>query len=229
MRLFGIFWLCSCLCAFSSCIGDDVIFDTVEESIRITTMLDTLGVGDQVQFEAIYTNNIGQEEPADILWESSDPEIFSVDQNGLITGLAEGPALLMAIVMSANKLVADTASFVVAENTVISAPTTRTGALKTTSSYILEGNFELAIDEEDLVLSLDGGYRASSSLPGLYIYLTNNPASTNGAYEIGAVDVFSGAHAYRIPQSEVGLNQYTHVLYFCKPFNVKVGDGKFDN
>ena len=35
------------------CIGDDVIFDEVPEAIRITTPLDTIGVGDSFQLEAI--------------------------------------------------------------------------------------------------------------------------------------------------------------------------------
>ena len=67
-------------------------------------------------------------------------------------------------------------------------------------------------------------YQASTSLPGLYVYLTNNPATANNAFEIGRVEIFNGAHSYRI--SGVGLNEYDYLLYWCKPFSVKVGDGE---
>ena len=42
--------------------------------------------------------------------------------------------------------------------------------------------------------------------------------------EIGAVEVFKGAHSY-ILEGDIPLNQYDYLLYYCKPFNVKVGDG----
>jgi len=59
----------------------------------------------------------------------------------------------------------------------------------------------------------------------LYVYLTNNPSTTAGALEIGKVTVFEGTHIYTI-EGDIPLNQYNYLLYFCKPFNVKVGDGE---
>ena len=44
--------------------------------------------------------------------------------------------------------------------------------------------------------------------------------------EIGEVKVFKGAHRYTIG-GDIALNQYKYLLYYCKPFNVKVGDGEF--
>ncbi|MEM9549152.1 MAG: hypothetical protein AAGA77_24405, partial [Bacteroidota bacterium] len=63
-------------------------------------------------------------------------------------------------------------------------------------------------------------------LPGLYVYLTNNRNTTANALEIGAVEVFNGAHTYTV--EDVGINDYKFLLYFCKPFNVKVGDGEIN-
>ena len=85
----------------------------------------------------------------------------------------------------------------------------------------------LTEDGDDLLLQIGEDYEASSSLPGLYLYLTNNINSTANAFEIGMVDTFAGAHTYRI--EDIGVNDYDHVLYYCKPFRVKVGDGSFDN
>ena len=114
-----------------------------------------------------------------------------------------------------------------ASTTEIEVSTVRSGVIQTTTFYDLEGDFEL-IQNDDGTLTLDiaDNYRASSGLPGLYVYLTNNPRSISGAFEIGEVNVFSGAHSFEIDGVE--LNQFNYLLYFCKPFNVKVGDGEIN-
>ena len=88
---------------------------------------------------------------------------------------------------------------------------------------MLEGNFRYEFYEQNIVLSLDDSYRADTALPGLYIYLTNNPNTPMGGYEIGQVLVFEGAHQYELPSS-IALMDYKYILYWCKPFSVKVGD-----
>jgi len=78
-----------------------------------------------------------------------------------------------------------------------------------------------------LVLNIAGNWLASSNLPGLFVYLTNNPNTLNGAFEISEVTVFEGAHSFDVPAG-ADLNTYNHLLYFCKPFGVKVGDGEIE-
>ena len=113
------------------------------------------------------------------------------------------------------------------EETIEVEPTqAKSGQITTTSSYALSGDFSLTAENNDLVLAFDENYNASTALPGLYIYLTNNPSTISGALEIGKVQTFSGVHSYTIPN--VDINEYSHVLYFCKPFNVKVGDGEIE-
>ena len=99
------------------------------------------------------------------------------------------------------------------------------GQIRTTSSYALEGNFRLEHNGTQLILSIDDSYRASSSLPMLYLYLTNNPNSPEDGYEVSLVTVFSGAHIYTLPAS-IGLMDYKYLLYWCRPFRVKVGDAQ---
>lgn len=101
---------------------------------------------------------------------------------------------------------------------------TKQGTLGSTSSYTLAGDFVLTKDGNNLNLSFADNYRADTSLPGLYVYLSNNPNSIASAFEIASVTTFTGAHDYTIPNA--GLNDYVFVLYFCKPFNVKVGHGQ---
>lgn len=111
------------------------------------------------------------------------------------------------------------------DNGIVVAPQFFEGQIRTTSSYTPEGNFRYEHNGTQIILSLDDTYCASSSLPGLYLYLTNNPNSPEDGYEVGAVSVFSGEHSYTLPAS-IGLMDYKYLLYWCKPFRVKVGDAQ---
>ena len=210
-----------------SCIGDDFVDDKVDPVLKITSSVDTLGFGDTFQFKAQYLNNVGVEEMVSKTWTSSDESVISIDNTGLATANQMGETTIRVELNSNNITLSDERIVNVSEETVVT-PTVRNGSLQTTSSYTLTGNFTLADEDGTLMLSFDEDYAASSNLPGLYIYLTNNPSTTNGALELGKVETFSGAHAYTIP-SNVTLNEFQYVLYFCKPFNVKVGDGEFEN
>lgn len=117
----------------------------------------------------------------------------------------------------------ETATTTLDNDAIILEPQTYSGFIRTTSSYKLTGSFSYEIVDGQLVLFLGDDYEASTSLPGLYVYLSNNPNSTAEAYEIGAVTVFNGAHSYTLPDS-IKINDFKYILYWCKPFNVKVGD-----
>lgn len=211
-----------------ACIGDDLVFDEVDPIIRIMNPVDTIEINSTFQFEVAFFNNIGQEEQLDgYTWSSSAPEIVSIDNAGLATALSPGSAEITVVATTVDGLtLQDTKSVTVGNSTVLSSGN-RTGSLRTTSSYALEGKFTLEEIPGGIKLSFGQDYRASTALPGLYVYLTNNPNSNSNALEIGKVTTFSGAHLYEI--MNVGLNDYSHVLYYCKPFSVKVGDGSFDN
>ena len=90
----------------------------------------------------------------------------------------------------------DTSTSTNVDEGIVVAPQFFEGQIRTTSSYTLEGNFRYEHNGTQIILSIDDSYRASSSLPGLYLYLTNNPNSPEDGYEVGAVSVFSGAHSY---------------------------------
>lgn len=211
----------------TSCIGDDFIFDEVEPMIIITSNIETLALGTTFQIEAKYLNNVGDEQVLPKSWTSSAPEIISVDQAGLISALQVGQSVITAELVLDNEILEDQITVTVGEETSQSS-NARTGVIQSTSSYRLEGNFSLEKKGESLVLDIDESYQTTSALPGLYIYLTNNRNSNSGALEIGEVTVFSGAHSYILPD-DVGINDYQYILYYCKPFSVKVGDGEFEN
>jgi hypothetical protein len=212
--------------AFSACIKDDIIENFVEPELRITTTVDSIALDSTFQFEAIYLNNIGQEADVTTTWTSSNENIISINNNGLATALQIGESTITVETIENNDRFTSSISVAVGGTTVVTVPQGKSGSVATTSSYALSGDFELTNENGNLKLQFGNDYNASTALPGLYIYLTNNPNSVSGALEIGAVQVFSGEHNYTIPN--VGLDDYRYVLYFCKPFNVKVGDGEIE-
>ncbi len=214
---------------FTACIGDDIITDLVEERVEITNPVDSLQLNDTHVFEARFFNQVGQNEEMDISWVSSDPSIVSIEANGEATALTTGTVDISAnVTLPNNDTFGATHAVTVAEEVINTGIPDRTGTLQTTTFYTLGGDFVLKDVDGQFVLEFADNYEASSNLPGLYLYLTNNPSTTVNALELGMVTVYDGAHSYTLPDG-VDRNSYSHLLYFCKPFNVKVGDGAFDN
>jgi len=222
------FYLALVAILFSARIGDDIIMDRVDEALRITIQATSIAAGETFQFEARFTNNIGNTEEGRVIWRSSDENILAITEDGLATAITRGNVVVSAEVpLDDGTTLKEEMDVEVSMITVeVETPTSRSGVIATTTFYDLEGDFTLDEISGGLALNIADNYKATSSLPGLYIYLTNNPNSISDALEIGAVEVFEGAHAYEI--SDVGLTDYDYVLYFCKPFRVKVGDGKIE-
>jgi len=221
----NVFYITLLTILFSSCIGDDIIMDRVDETLRITSQAASIAAGETFQFEARYTNNIGNTEEGRVIWRSSDASVLAITEDGLATAIARGNVIVSAeATLEDGSLLVEEMEVEVSMVTVeVAAPTSRSGVIATTTFYVLEGDFTLNEIEDGVSLEIADNYETTSALPGLYIYLTNNPNSINDAFEIGEVTVFEGAHSYEI--SGVGLTDYDYVLYFCKPFRVKVGDG----
>jgi len=191
--------------AFAACIGDDIIDDIREPEIRIISTLDSIEINTTFMLNAMYLNKAGIEEQVNVLWMSSDESIASIDNNGLLNALGFGEATISVIYMEGDISVSDSLVVVVGMSTTQSTISI-SGTINTTSSYKLTGSFNLSENEQGngIELTFNSDYCASTSLPGLYVYLSNNKNNIGNALEIGEVEVF----------------------YFCKPFNVKVGDGE---
>ena len=208
---------------FVGCIGDDIEMDRTEEAVRILNPLDTLALGETFQFESMFTNNVGAEEQQTVLWNSSDPTVISIDETGLAHAIALGSVEISATVeLEGGAVVSDHFTLFVGDTTV-AVELIKSGELKTSGGYNLAGSFTVEEVDGNLTISFSDDYEASTALPGLYVYLGNNPSSISNALELQRVDVYSGAHSYQV--EGVGINDYQYLLYWCKPFNVKVGDG----
>ena len=211
-----------------SCVQDDIINDRVDASFSITNPITEITLNDTFQLTTKYTDNVGKTVTTNITWSSSNEMIATVSNSGLVTAVAQGQATIMAsIVSEEGETITDEIVVTVTMDQVDNNTTQeKTGTIRTTSSYVLEGTFTLREipNTNNLELVINDNYRASSSLPGLYIYLTNNPNTVNNAKEIEAVRVFNGAHTYII--EDTGINDFSHILYWCKPFSVKVGEAE---
>lgn len=215
------------LASLSGCIGQDIVADEVSPEVRITNAISNMEINTSWQFEYMYLDNVGAEStPDETTWSTSNADIAIINQDGLATALDYGNVEI-TITATTNEVAVDTTiAFEVSDNPTMLSQNTRSGIIATTSSYELTGDFEISMDGNELVIQIASNYIADQGLPGLYVYLTNNPNTPTDGYEIGQVEVFSGAHQYRIP--EIDLFDYDYIFYYCKPFKVKVGHGNIE-
>lgn len=222
MRTF--YYLLLAVLTMTSCIGDDIIEDFVEPQLRLLSPPSQLLLGDTVTLGFTFLDETGQEASIEATYTSSNMSIATVNLDGQVSAVAEGQVDIVIWADYMQQSYADTATLVITmDSTLIMQAEQRRGQVSTTSSYVLSGNFTITQSEDQLIIEFGEDYVADRALPGLYVYLTNNTATTRDAYEIGAVEVFDGAHSYTI--EGVGIDDFSDLLYFCKPFNVKVGDG----
>ena len=204
------------------CIGTDIVDDAVPPRVAIKNPIDSLKVGESYLFEAKYYDESGQEVPATIEWKSTNEEIVSISAGGLALALMPGETEIIASFQDASNAIL----LVSGENTSV-VVNARSATLSTVSSYPLDGTVSLEQEEGgSLFLRFSDDFNTTSALPGLYVYLSNNVTTKANAYEVGAVTQFTGAQEYSLPPS-VHITDYDYVLFYCKPFNVPVGNGQF--
>ncbi|MEK7256180.1 MAG: DM13 domain-containing protein [Bacteroidota bacterium] len=208
----------------SGCIGTDYVDDpTVPERVVISPNIDSLEVGQTVQFSATFFNEFGQEEQAAIAWKSTAPQVVSISGNGLATGLAAGPASIIASAENASDtLILNTAG-------VSNSTDLRTGTFQDVpgSHYHASGGVRLEYQADGkLKLFFENDFSTSAG-PSLYVLLANH---TNGSYSVtnggNAVSGtsaqitptrlldFSGAASFEVPDG-VGIGDYDYVVLYC--------------
>lgn len=220
------------LVLLSSCIGTDIIPDFVEARVQIDQDITALQLNTMHQFKANFTNEVGEVVEGDILWASTNPSVMSIEATtGWATALAEGTTDIIASLDNGELSLADTISIQVGSETV-AASNERTGTLQGNAGYTLNGDMKL-IDNGDGTLTLSFGENFSfSGAPDPYIYLSNSRNNINNAVEIHFLssrnqDISGAFEINNI--TGVTLNQYTHVVFWCRAFSVRLGDGTFDN
>lgn len=217
------------LLTFNSCIQEDIVDDAVPEEIRIISSVNSLKIGDIVKFEASYFNNVGIQENKTIVWESSNPNVLSIDlETTNITAEAEGTATITAQTEGISGLLTDSQIVTVVKEGEIVVPveTVKKGAFSATSSYDSSGDFEIIKTTNGIQINLASNYIGDESLPGFALFLTNNPNTLTNALEIDAYDDGNGTHykgAFSYNVDGVGLNDYQYLVQWCRPFSILVG------
>ena len=210
------------LALLTSCIGTDIVEEELMPArVAITTVADSIRVGDSFLFQAQYFDDRGNITEADITWASTDPAIISIDESGLATANTAGTVSISAMANDATDIVTVHAG----ENTTVSQ-SQRTGTFRGNRNYIVSGTFTLSNATGELELTFSDDFSTSNG-PGLFIYLTNSASSTTGGLELGALQSSTGAQTYSV-SDDIQIGTYDYVLVYCKPFGVAFGIGKFD-
>jgi hypothetical protein len=103
----------------------------------------------------------------------------------------------------------------------------RTATLQGLNGYDVTGNAVLSASATgSLQLQLSEEFSVQNG-PGLYLYLSNNRSNINGGVEIAPLRSNRGSDLYQIP-STVELEDFNHVLVWCRPFGVGFGTGAFE-
>lgn len=205
---------------------DEVNISGVQETISINNPINELDLNgaNTHQYTVTYTDQNGQVGTPQVNWTSSNTSIATVNSGGLVTALQEGQVTITASVTGNNGTISNEDQItIISSSSLIQKSGTLSG------SYSLRGSFTLTEVENssNLILNIANDYNLSNGVPGPYIYLSNNPNSISGALEIGRVTTFSGAHSYTINNTDI--NEYRYVLYWCKPFSVRIGSGEIED
>lgn len=194
-------------------------------TLRITNPITSLAQADTYQLTYLFIDELSmQATPSSLTWESSDESILTVNSSGLLSGNAEGTAIITATINHNSNTVVEQITVMVSSTTEM-MDGTRFGELTSSSAAMLAGSFEIDVNEADeLVISFGENYAIDNSLTGLYVYLSNSPSQLTGAVEVGEVTVFSGAHQYEVPG--VGLLDYAYLVYAIKSNQNILGSGE---
>ena len=189
--------------------------------VRITVFAMDLEEEQNFTFEAIYINADNEVDDATtITWESNDPSILSIDQEGNATAVGAGSTQIRASVGTVEASVSvDVSAKQISE---------RTGSLRGTG-YNITGSFRLfENDNGDLILEFENA-SIDRNAPGPYFYLSNQDRSISGGVNLGKTSNGDFQINVSAIAPDVAINSFENVLVWCEPFNVRLGIGSFDN
>ncbi|OJJ17903.1 hypothetical protein BKI52_29020 [marine bacterium AO1-C] len=206
--------------------SNELLITVVSDANSVATIVITapsttnVGVGSTLQLTASARDVNGNAlNVSDFTWTSSSTSIATVDQNGLVTGVADG---VVTITASANNI--DSQAYELTIGSGGSSQASRTAQFAGSNGYRVSGDASLAAAGNGIKLSLGSNF-SSQSGPGLYLYLSNSSSSVSGGVELGKLRKNSGSDEYTV--DGVALDQYKFVIVYCKPFGAAFGFAEF--
>ncbi len=187
---------------------------TALASITISGSQTEIAIGDTLQLGVALRNASGDPLTGKVVsWESASPATASVDENGLVTALANGTTQITAFSEGLKSL--PFALMVGADSFA------RTGTFVGVNGYSVQGTAILERTADKAELTLDDDFRSQNG-PGLYVYLSPNAGNVSGGVNLGQLKATSGLQRYEIP-GNVNSDDFGHVLIYCQPFGVPFG------
>jgi len=171
--------------------------------------ISSLTIGDTHQ----YTVNFEGTTP--ITWSSSDMSVATITSNGFVTAVAAGDTTITATTIEAG---------VQLDSTIILkviAPVVASRKANLSGSYGLRGS--VTFTDSSLIFSNDFNVNTA---PGGYFYLSNNSSSISNALLVSA-KLTARSGAWTLSLSNVDINDYDYLIFWCDPFSVYLGGGMF--
>ena len=173
----------------------------VVASVTIQQTTQELSLNGTATLQAVAKNSAGTVLTRTFVWTSASPNLVSVTNAGLATGLVYG-----------------TANVTASTDGIQSAPAmvqvVRSAAMSGQSSG---GMVKLKIENGVLKLQTTSTFTTSASPPDLRIYLSNSNTGISGAQEIATLSQRAGAQSWNLP-ANVTISQYRYVLVWCGQF-----------
>ncbi|CAD5253862.1 MULTISPECIES: DM13 domain-containing protein [unclassified Imperialibacter] len=182
--------------------------------IKITGEAMRVEAGESVDLNAFVYNSADVTiDDIEVTWSSTDPAIASVDNEGLVLGVADGTTNIIA---SADGVNSEPYQIIVGGEFGV-----RTGSFVGKGGYNVSGDVRVSIlDSNALQVSLQDNFNSNNG-PGLFVYLSNQDNSVAGGKELAALASTTGPSSYRA--DGVAIDDYKYVIILCKPFNVVFG------
>ena len=219
----------------ASCIGEDIVEDGQDPEVRITNPIDSIQTGNTHTFTTKFLDNVGKDQtPDSTRWLSSDKTIATIDQKGVLNALTVGKVTItVTAFLNDLKATSDTSIFKVVSTPVVNMMNTgdRSGSIAQ-SSYTISGDFTLTKQGNGIVIRLESNY-LSTGIPGLVLYLSNGPNQRppNGVRRVASIDSRGSTRAtgpLEFTVDNVGLFDYSYLLFWCEPFNIKIAHGQIN-
>ncbi|MFT7197513.1 MAG: hypothetical protein ACI83W_001883, partial [Marinoscillum sp.] len=202
-----------------------VVMLTVVESIDevsrviITGAENSILVGEKIQLnaEAFNLSDVSVQGIDPTFWVSTNPAIAEVDQNGLVTGLADGATFISATIDDVTS----------AGYPIVVGSLSKIGVFQSANGYNAQGMVTLTTDASgNLILTLSNDFQVSFAL-GTFLYLANSTSGSTVAsqgFEIEEIRS-NGPATYNLADynSSLTIDDYQYVVLLCKPASITFG------
>ncbi|MBT4099281.1 MAG: hypothetical protein HOM68_11805 [Gemmatimonadetes bacterium] len=181
--------------------------------VRVTPTMADLAIGDTLVLVASALNASGGSLTAEgYTWTSSDPEILSIDEDGVAVALSAGSVSVRAA----------TGGIQSPAVAISILGTELVGTFMSRGGYKAEGTAHLGPDNEgQLILTFLDDFIIDHG-PRLEVFLSPVDRVAPESINVGILKDVAGSQTYDLPE-DAELGDYGWVIVHCVPFNVSFG------